>query len=69
MFALMLCQGISVIKSSTKLRSNLFITGQYYTEEYGTIAGVILVNSILKIMVHVQMLYSQLEDQQVAPPT
>ena len=33
-----------VIKSSTTLRSNLFIyTGQYETEEYGTIAGVILV--------------------------
>ena len=29
----------------------------------------LLVNLILKIMVHLQMLYSQLEDQQVAPPT
>ena len=28
----------------------------------------LLVNSILKIMVHLQMLYSQFEDQQVAPP-
>ena len=29
----------------------------------------LLVNSILKIMVHLQVLYSELEDQQVAPPT
>ena len=35
-----LCE-VVVIKSSTTLRSNLFITGQYDTEEYGTIAGVI----------------------------
>ena len=27
----------------------------------------LLINSILKIMVHLQMLYSQIEDQQVAP--
>ena len=29
----------------------------------------LLVKSILKIMVHLQVSYSQLEDQQVAPPT
>ena len=29
----------------------------------------LLVNSILNIMVHLQMLYSQLEDQQVDPAT
>ena len=29
----------------------------------------LLVNTILRITLHLQMLYRQLEDQQVAPPT
>ena len=45
-------------------------TGQFYTEDYITFTDVFLqVNFTLRITLHLQMLFMQFEDQQVAPHT
>ena len=36
---IMLQQGVSLLKTNTNVRCNLFIAGQYTTKGYGTITG------------------------------
>ena len=40
----------------------------YISTRFQALLVYLLVNSILKILAHLQMLYSELEDQQSAPP-
>ena len=57
---------------ATCLSSNLlFVIKEYKASRYTIylLVNYLLVNTILRITLNLQMLYRQLEDQQVAPPT
>ena len=58
--------GITIFTQQARSRTILFL---YISTRLQSLLVYLLVNSILKIIEHLQMLYSELEDQQAAPPT